>query len=265
MNRALRALIFDVDGTLAETEELHRLAFNETFAAFGLDWTWDRACYRGLLAVDGGRQRLATWITVHAAPIAARVDHEAFIDALHRAKTRRYGELVADRGLPLRPGIARLLDEAHAAGLELAIATTTSAVNVEALLAPQFGDGWRRRFAAVVTGSEIAALKPAPDLYAEALRRLRLEADAALAFEDSSNGIRSAQAAGIGVVATPTWYSSARRLPDALITLPHLGDPGCPLPPDLPGAPWVDIACLRAWHACRRIRSRPLRETPPCC
>ena len=112
----------------------------------------------------------------------------------------------------------------------------------------RFGHAWRDRFAAVVSGSEITRLKPAPDVYLEVLRQLGLDADACLAFEDSANGIRSAGAAGLAVIATPTWYSLAESLPPAFVSLPHLGDPDHPLPKDAPGAPYVDLARLREWH-----------------
>ncbi|HEY0180822.1 MAG TPA: HAD-IA family hydrolase [Dokdonella sp.] len=249
MRPALEALIFDVDGTLADTEEFHRRAFNATFAAADLPWWWNRSTYRELLRVAGGRRRMRAFAERSSDGLATRKDFEALLDALHADKTRRYDALLREQPLALRPGVARLIDEAAAAGVRVAIATTTTAANLDALLAPHFGAAWRERFAAVVCGADVDALKPAPDAYLEALRRLRVDADAALAFEDSANGIRSAQAAGLAVVVTPTWYSLAEALPPALVSLPHLGDPGAPLPPDSPGAPYVDLVRLRTWHA----------------
>ncbi len=265
MSTPLRALLFDVDGTLADTEELHRLAFNEAFAEFGLDWFWDRLRYRELLAVAGGRARMRAWAASRTPDRTEDPGFEALLGEVHRVKTRRYGELAASRGLPLRPGVARLIEEAAASGLALGIVTTTTAANVDVLLAPHFGQQWRERFATIVTGADVAATKPAPHLYVEALARLRLRPGAALAFEDSANGIRSARAADIDVIATPTWYSNAEPLPPTLATLPHLGDPDFPLSNEFPGAPWVDVACLRAWHANRGTRSVPNCEASPCC
>lgn len=262
MNSPLRALVFDVDGTLADTEECHRRAFNAAFAAGGLAWRWNRTTYRRLLRVAGGRQRMRAHAEQDDAAFASRADCDDVLRAVHRDKTRRYAALLRERPLPLRPGVARLFDEATAAGIALALATTTTTTNLDALLEPVLGSRWRNRFDAVVCGGDVARLKPAPDAYREALRRLDIEPAAALAFEDSANGIHSAQGAGLAVVATPTWYSRAARLPRALALLPHLGDPHAPLPAGMPGAPFVDLARLRAWH---RGAAGQSRGTAACC
>jgi HAD superfamily hydrolase (TIGR01509 family) len=248
MTSKLRALIFDVDGTLADTEEFHRRAFNAVFAAAGLAWWWNRSTYRELLRVAGGRQRMRAYAEREDPSLAKRPEFEELLVAMHAAKTKRYDASLREQPLPLRPGIVRLFDEADAGGVRLAIATTTTAANLDALLEPAFGLAWRNRFAAVVSGSEIQRLKPAPDVYVETLRRLNLDASECLAFEDSANGIRSAAAAGLAIVATPTWYSLAESLPPTFVSLPHLGDPDHPLPKDAPGAPYVDLARLREWH-----------------
>lgn len=265
MKAALRALIFDVDGTLADTEECHRRAFNAAFAACDLGWWWNRATYRELLRVAGGRWRLRAYAERADAAMAARADFDDLLLALHQDKTRRYDTLLREQPLPLRPGIARLLDEAGADGVRLAIATTTTPDNLDALLKPTLGAGWRERFAALVCGGEVAHLKPAPDAYLEALRRLNVAADEALAFEDSANGVRSAHAAGLAAIATPTWYSQVDELPPALIVLPHLGDPQRPLPSGTPGAPFVNLACLRAWHADPALAAPAPQRISPCC
>jgi HAD superfamily hydrolase (TIGR01509 family) len=248
MSTELRALIFDVDGTLADTEEFHRRAFNATFAAADLHWWWNRGTYRDLLRVAGGRQRMRAFAERDDPATTQRADFEELLTALHAAKTRRYDASLREEPLALRPGIARLFDEAADAHLTLAIATTTTAANLDALLEPHFGRTWRERFAAVVSGTEIKRLKPEPDVYVETLRQLGLAAEECLAFEDSANGIQSAESAGLAVIATPTWYSLAESLPPAFVSLPHLGDPEKPLPKGTPGAPYVDVARLRAWH-----------------
>ncbi|HEY6986659.1 MAG TPA: HAD-IA family hydrolase [Rhodanobacteraceae bacterium] len=248
MSTDLRALIFDVDGTLADTEEFHRRAFNAAFSAAGLNWWWNRSTYRGLLRVAGGRQRMRAFAELEDPATTERADFEPLLTALHAAKTRRYDASLREEPLPLRPGIARLFEEATTAHVTLAIATTTTAANLDALLEPHFGRNWRERFAAVVSGNEIQRLKPEPDVYLEVLRQLRLDAHECLAFEDSANGIRSATAAGLAVIATPTWYSLAESLPPAFVSLPHLGDPEMPLPKGAPGAPFVQLTTLREWH-----------------
>lgn len=130
----LRAIVFDVDGTLAETEELHRCAFNETFAAHGLDWRWDQDRYRALLQVTGGKERIAHDLAERG--IAAD-DHD--IPTLHRARTSRYTELMARGEIALRMGIADMIRTGHEAGLRLGIATTTSRPNIDALIRAPLG------------------------------------------------------------------------------------------------------------------------------
>ena len=198
----LEALIFDVDGTLAETEELHRRAFNETFAVEGLDWYWSRDAYRHLLQTTGGKERIARYMAEIGLPQDA-ID----IASLHRSKTDRYLRLMGDRGLELRPGIADLIAQAKAAGLSVAIATTTSRPNVDALCAACFGAPAESVFPVIACGDEVSAKKPAPDVYELALHRLGLPPENALAFEDSSNGLRSAEAAGVATIVTPSIYT----------------------------------------------------------
>ncbi len=199
----LEALIFDVDGTLAETEELHRQAFNETFADHGLDWYWTRDDYRRLLTTTGGKERIARHLTeVGGHPC------DLDIPALHIAKTARYTDLMAKGDLPLRAGVQALIDEARAAGLKLAIATTTSRPNVEALCLATFGVVADLLFAVIASGDEVAAKKPAPDVYQLALTRLGLPASRAIALEDSANGLKSASAAGLLCIVSPSAYTA---------------------------------------------------------
>jgi HAD superfamily hydrolase (TIGR01509 family) len=218
----LKALIFDVDGTLAETEELHRHAFNDAFAAAGLTWHWDQALYAKLLSVTGGKERMAYYHTMVSLP--APLDGAA-IAALHRDKTARYAARVAEGGLALRPGVRRLLVEAHSAGLRLAIATTTSRPNVDALLAacaplPEFD--------VIAAGDEVARKKPAPDIYLAALAGLNLDAAACLAIEDTENGLRSAHGAGLRCVMTVSVYGGTGPFVGAATVVSDLGEPDAP-------------------------------------
>lgn len=246
----LQALIFDVDGTLADTESAHRAAFNAAFAQAGLDWHWSEALYTRLLQVTGGKERIAQyWNTVD--PAHARSSSAAgMIERIHAIKTGIYEELVGGGRLALRPGVERLIREAGEAGMPMAIATTTTPANIDALLRTPFGAGWRSLFAAVCNGASPVPKKPAPDIYVAALRGLGLPAYACIAFEDSGNGLRAATAAGIPTIVTPTAYTALDDLGDALLALPHLGDPAQPLPQRIPGASqrWVDLAALACWH-----------------
>ena len=166
---SLRALIFDVDGTLAETEEAHRAAFNAAFAAAGLDWHWSRTDYGRLLTTTGGKERMARWRQETGSGPS-----DAAIAALHRDKTARYAALLAGGGLQARPGVLALAAAARAAGLRLAVATTTSPGNVAALTQAIWGRAAEEVFDVIAAGDEVAAKKPAPDVYALALDRLSL-------------------------------------------------------------------------------------------
>ncbi len=246
----LNALIFDVDGTLADTETVHREAFNAAFAQAGLDWHWSEALYTQLLQVAGGKERIAHyWQQVDpnraSESIASRT-----IDRIHAIKTREYEQRVAGGQLALRPGMLRLIREAHAAGMPLAIATTTTPANVAALLSTPLGAGWRDYFVAVCDAGTPGRKKPAPDIYLSALAALHMPAAECLAFEDSENGLRAATAAGIPTLITPTAYTAMHDFDGALLVLPHLGDPATPMAQRLPGTDqrWADLTALRRWH-----------------
>lgn len=197
------ALIFDVDGTLAETEEAHRAAFNRAFAEACLDWHWTRDMYRDLLNTTGGVERMGAY----RATLGTEVPSDATLRDIHRAKTAIYGGMLAGGAVTLRPGVRELIDGARARGLPCAVATTTSRPNVDALTQSAWGVPATDIFDVIATGEEVAAKKPAPDLFQLALSRLDLPADQAIAFEDSLNGLRSAQGAGLRVVVTPDFYT----------------------------------------------------------
>ena len=250
----LRALIFDVDGTLAETEDLHRQAFNRAFAELGLPWRWDPALYSDLLTVMGGKERLSHYIdTRHPGEAAA---FHARAPEIHARKTVAYGQLVAENGLPLRPGIARLIGEARDAGLRLAVATTTSRPNVDRLVAANFPAG-TAPFDVIAAGDEAERKKPAPDVFLLALARLDIPAAEAVAFEDSTAGIGSARAAGLPVLATRSRYTDTHSLDGAFSAVSDLGEPGQPHR-HLSGVAWpgrvVDLPALVRWHATRDVQ-----------
>jgi beta-phosphoglucomutase-like phosphatase (HAD superfamily) len=244
----LQALIFDVDGTLADTEEAHRIAFNLAFAHFGLGWTWDRADYRRLLETTGGKERIVAWLAPLQLAAAERQRLLALVPAIHAEKTRRYGAILNDGGIPLRDGIARLCGEALAAGVRLAIATTTTAANVHTLLDASFETDIRTGFGVIACGDEVAAKKPAPDIFHLALARLGLDATGAVAFEDSENGLRAATAAGLWTVVTPNDWTEGSDFHAAGLLLPRLGDPARPLAGEPGGklheAAWLTLAEL---------------------
>lgn len=226
---AIASLIFDVDGTLADTEEAHRLAFNLAFERYKLGWHWDHDDYRRLLAVTGGKERILAHIDTIALSQAERRRLKGMVPTLHAEKTRFYNAIVADGCVPLREGIERLLGEAADAGCRLAIASTTSSANIEALLDTTLGARGRSLFSAIACGDEVPAKKPAPDVYELALAKLGLAPDHAVALEDSANGLASATGAGLWTVVTPTHWTEAEDFRAAGLVLPALGEPDRPL------------------------------------
>jgi HAD superfamily hydrolase (TIGR01509 family) len=198
-----RALIFDVDGTLAETEEAHRKAFNAAFVKANLGWCWGRVVYKDLLRVAGGKERIRAFDRLRGEP---SVLSDAQIAELHRLKTAIYADLIASGGCSLRPGVRALLTAAVARGQRLAIATTTSRGNIDALLTPALGQDWADRFSAIVAGDEVSKKKPAPDVYLEVLSRLNLSASECLSIEDSGIGLMAASRAGVPVLISRSAY-----------------------------------------------------------
>lgn len=214
------ALIFDVDGTLAETEELHREAFNRAFAGAGQPYRWDQETYGDLLLVTGGRRRIEHFLTGSTDLTQAKI---AQVSAgLHRAKNAHFAEVMSDSPIDLRPGVADLLRAARRTGVRLAIATTTSRVNVAALARRFPGELDLGHFEAVVCGEDVSALKPDPEVYRTALDWLGLPAAQCLAFEDTHNGVAAAIGAGVPVVVTPSRYSAGQDFSAATMVLDDL-------------------------------------------
>jgi beta-phosphoglucomutase-like phosphatase (HAD superfamily) len=227
----LGALIFDVDGTLADTEEAHRLAFNEAFRQFGLDWNWSRPTYARLLLTTGGKERIAAYIETLDVSTAERADFKRRIDAIHAAKTEHYMRTVLAGEVPLRDGVLRLLDEAAQMRIRLGIATTTTFANIEALLGTHLGPDALDRFAVIGAGDQAKRKKPAPDIYEYVLRELDLPPEECVAFEDSANGLMAAKGARLFTIVTPSYWSSAEDFSAADLLLPSLGSAERPLPP----------------------------------
>jgi HAD superfamily hydrolase (TIGR01509 family) len=220
----LKAIIFDVDGTLADTENAHRIAFNQTFAENNLGWNWDVALYGKLLKVTGGKERIRFFVESFLPDFNKPADYEDFVKKLHVQKTAHYTAALRDGHIPLRPGIRQLILDAHKAGLKLAVATTTSPENVAALLEVGLGKDWNKYFDAIGCGDIVPLKKPAPDIYNWVLNELKLTPQDCIALEDSSNGLRSALDAGIRTYITTNPYTSQQDFTGAAEVFDDLSD-----------------------------------------
>lgn len=247
-SRGLKALIFDTDGTLADTEEVHRIAFNDAFKAMDLPWVWDQGLYRELLLVSGGKERLVHYMETYDPPKADEAARK--LNDLHRFKTQRYARLIDERRALFRPGVERLLEDAKSRGIRMVLATTSSVANAEALLIANMDTGGPDVFEAIIGGDQVANRKPAPDIYRMALERLQLPARNCLVIEDSVNGMKAALAAGLRVVVTPSLYTQRQDFTGAFAVVSHLGDPFDPYE-HLSGVGgddrMVSVSALRRW------------------
>lgn len=255
----LEVLLFDVDGTLAETEEIHRQSFNRSFAQAGLDWEWSRQMYAELLAVTGGKERIRHYIDEYVPDFEAPMKLDEYIAGLHAAKTDVYTRTVASGEVPLRPGVSRLIAEARDAGLRLGITTTTTPANVTALLQHSIDPDAERWFEVIAAGNVVPAKKPAPDIYHYALEKMAVSPAECLAFEDSGNGVCSARAAGLTTLVTVSQYTGDDDFDGAALVLDHLGEPDRPftvIAGDAGNHSYVTTDLLQELH------SRPGNQAP---
>ncbi len=221
----LRAVIFDCDGVLADTErDGHRVAFNRAFAAKGFDFDWSVEEYAELLKVAGGKERMRHYFDREGWPVGVS-DPDGFIKEMHTLKTDLFMKIIGDGELPLRPGVARLVDEIIGDDLMLAVCSTSNerAVNlvVETMLGPQR----KAHFDAVLAGDVVSNKKPDPEIYNLAMERLKLQPTECVVIEDSYNGLRAAKAAGAYCVVTTNRYTVDEDFTMADLVVPELGDP----------------------------------------
>jgi len=222
----IKFLCFDVDGTLADTEDAHRIAFNRAFAENNLDWNWDVALYGKLLEVTGGKERIRYFVETCLPNFVKPGDYEGFIRNLHAVKTDYYIAMLRDGLITLRPGIKQLITDARNGGIRLAIATTTSPENVATLLQQGLGADGANWFEAIGCGDIVPHKKPAPDIYFWVLEKLGLPATDCIALEDSENGLRSSLEAGIKTFVILNRYTRGQDFSGAAAVFDGLADLG---------------------------------------
>lgn len=215
----LKCIIFDVDGTMADTERNgHRVAFNLAFAEIGLKWHWDEELYGQLLAVTGGKERIKYYQThfIHK----SKITDEQILE-LHRRKTQYYIKLLESGQIPLRKGVKSLIESTLENNIRLAIATTTTPENVATLLHKTMGISAERFFSVIAAGDIVANKKPAADIYLYTLDKLHLQADQCIAIEDSNTGLESAVNAGIKTIVTTNDYTKQQDFTKAVKVYPN--------------------------------------------
>ena len=249
----LQAVLWDVDGTLAETErDGHRIAFNEAFAALAVPWRWSETRYGELLAIAGGRERLLFDMRFQEHAPAGLEAREQLAARLHRRKNELYAAIVASGALPLRPGVRELIRDCTAASVRMAIVTTTSRANVDALLRTHLGEGWPEQFAAVVCAEEAPKKKPDPQVYHLALEALEVENRTAVAIEDAPAGIAAAQAAGVPVIVNRSYYFPCPVAAGVLACGPSLAERCDWVPEWDAGESRLTLGQIRRWHTALR-------------
>ena len=220
----MKALIFDCDGVLVDTErDGHRVAFNSAFKKKGLDVEWDVDQYGELLKIAGGKERMRHFFEQCNWP-ADCPDKDGFIKELHKLKTAFFMEIIDSGQLLLRPGIKRMVDEAIAANVVLAVCSTSNEKAVNLIVEKLLGPERKRRFLAILAGDVVAKKKPDHEIYTLATKTLKLSADECVVIEDSRNGLLAAKAAAMHCVITTNGYTKEEDFSEADAVYPELGD-----------------------------------------
>lgn len=254
----LRAVLFDVDGTLADTEALgHRPAYNRAFRKLGLQMRWGPKLYRRLLKQPGGRERLKHFIEQYQPDLGeqrgeADKDLDGWVAKVHELKSKYFKRRMRQGRVPLRAGIARLMREARKQNLKLAIVTNASLKTLKPVLKYCMGPELAAEVEVIASGEEVKHKKPAPDLYRLAMRRLGVTPAECVALEDSEMGFKAATAAGVPVIITVNSDTLEQDFAGAALVVSSLGEPGAParaLKGELGSLPWVTIDTLQRVNA----------------
>ena len=245
-----RALILDCDGVLADTElDGHLVAFNKVFTDSGMPFQWSAEEYGPLLKIGGGKERLTYYLEQNPQyDLGSGEELEARIKEFHKAKSAAYVDIVEAGGLPGRPGVRRLIEEALDAGWKVAVASTSAVASVEAVLKSVIGEQNRARMEGVFAGDMVKAKKPAPDIYLMTLEQIGVDAEDAVVIEDSESGAKAAENAHLRHLVTVNHYTAEDPFPAAATVVSQLGEPNDPARtlsgPDLTEGGIITLASL---------------------
>ena len=221
----LSAVLFDVDGTIAETEELHRKSFNESFKEFNLDWFWDKPIYKELINIGGGKERIQHYMKRAWPEMLEYKNLSKYIDSIHKVKNEIYEDYLNEETITFRPGIKRLISELKESRIRIALVSSSSKTNIENLLLKGLQFKSIDFFDLIAHGDCTKNKKPSPEIYEWALEKLKLSAQSCIAIEDSPRGLDSAVAAKIKVIVTPSELTSDENFEDADLVVSDLGEP----------------------------------------
>jgi len=224
----LKGIIFDVDGTIADTEEIHRQAFNQTFEEFNIDWNWSVKAYRKILHISGGKERFRKFLNEDLSLKKKVTDQESFVQELHKRKSENYRLILNSDGIQFRPGVIRLIHEARDKEIPIGVATSSSMANLTTLFNKILNIEPCEIFNSIVTSDTVQDKKPSPAVYQCVLAGLGLDAEGCIAIEDTQNGNLSAIAAGLKTVITTHAYTIDNDFTGASIVSNHLGEPDYP-------------------------------------
>ena len=237
----IQAIVFDIDGTLADTEDIHRQAFNQAFKETGLNWHWDQKKYRELLAISGGRERIDFYATQQANEINISAH------ALHAKKSDIYLAKLKQSNIKLRIGVERLLDEAIKNNIPLGIATNSSKANLDRLFEITLGSAAKRHFNTIITKDMVIEKKPLPGVYIQTIKNLGVDPSKCIAIEDTQNGNQAALKAGFKTVITTHQFTTDSCFSGASLVINQLGNPNNPChntQGNMYGKEYVDLALL---------------------
>ena len=219
----MQALIFDCDGVLVDTErDGHRVAFNAAFKAIGWTTEWSVERYGELLTTAGGKERMRRHFDEKGWPVP-EAERDAAIASLHKLKTDLFMELIESGALPLRAGVARIVDEAITAKLKIAVCSTSNERAVQSVVDKMLG-AKRSQHIKVFAGDIVAKKKPDPAIYELAAQDLGLDPKKCVVVEDSNNGLRAAKSANMNCIVTISSYTADEdfKLADRVVS--ELGD-----------------------------------------